>query len=106
MPPMSLSPVICKRYAVSKVNIILKTTAPPIPQNITFFLCSTGNFEAIYQGIPAYFLDSRDKFFYIELKCFISPKQVFLWSDTWMSSSHKNTCQMVMLNHPHLNLTI
>ena len=34
--------------------------------NIIFSNQSTGNFEAIYQGIPAYFLDSRDKFFYIE----------------------------------------
>ena len=32
--------------AVSKVSIILKITAPPIPQKITFFLCSTGNLEA------------------------------------------------------------
>ena len=29
--------------SVSKVRIILKTTAPPIPQKIIFFLCSNGN---------------------------------------------------------------
>ena len=28
------------------LRIILKTTAPPIPQKIIFFLCSNGNFEA------------------------------------------------------------
>ena len=28
------------------VKIILKITAPPMPQKITFFLCSTGNFDA------------------------------------------------------------
>ncbi len=34
--------------------------------NIIFSNQSTGNFEAIYQGVQAYFLDSRDKFSYIE----------------------------------------
>ena len=32
--------------AVSNVKIILRITAPPIPQKIIFFLCSNGNFEA------------------------------------------------------------
>ena len=37
---------ICNKYAVKIVNNILKITAIPIPQNIIFFLCSVGNWEA------------------------------------------------------------
>ena len=35
------------------VKIILKITAPPIPQKITFFLCSGGNLEATIPIIMA-----------------------------------------------------
>ena len=52
-PPINLKPVICNKYAVKRVNIILKTTAPPIPQKIIFFLCSNGNFDATIPIIMA-----------------------------------------------------
>ena len=50
---INLKPVICKRYAVMRVNKILNITAPPMPQKIIFFLCSGGNFEATIPIIMA-----------------------------------------------------